>query len=48
MKIKGYRFWEEYFAYLAKGLKPVRPPARVWEIIQRRLLLTTPRDKMRH
>jgi anti-sigma-K factor RskA len=34
------RFWEERLMHLAKDLKPVQPPARVWPAIQRRLNLT--------
>jgi anti-sigma-K factor RskA len=34
------RFWEERLMYLAKDLRPVQPPARVWPAIERRLNLT--------
>jgi anti-sigma-K factor RskA len=33
------RFWEENLMPLAKGLRPVRPPARVWQGIRARLNL---------
>jgi anti-sigma-K factor RskA len=41
------RFWEERLMYLAKDLKPVQPPARVWPAIQRRLNLTTRHSPLR-
>jgi anti-sigma-K factor RskA len=33
-------FWEERLMYLAKDLKPVKPPAHVWTAISRRLNFT--------
>jgi anti-sigma-K factor RskA len=35
------RFWEDRLMHLAKNLKPVRPPARVWTAIQQQLNLTS-------
>jgi anti-sigma-K factor RskA len=34
------RFWEENLMQLAKGVRPIRPPPRVWEGIRARLHLT--------
>ena len=36
------RFWEENLMYLAKELRPIRPPAHVWQSIQTRLDLQPP------
>jgi len=33
------RFWEANLMQLAKGLRPVRPPPRVWQVIRARLNL---------
>jgi anti-sigma-K factor RskA len=41
------RFWEERLMQLAKGLKPVQPPAHVWQTIERRLNLTTVQRPLR-
>jgi anti-sigma-K factor RskA len=41
------RFWEERLMQLAKGLKPVQPPAHVWQAIERRLNLTTGQRPLR-
>jgi anti-sigma-K factor RskA len=41
------RFWEERLMQLAKGLKPVQPPAHVWQAIERRLTLTTGQRPLR-
>jgi anti-sigma-K factor RskA len=41
------RFWEERLMHLAKGLRPVQPPAHVWSAIQRRLNLTTRQPALR-
>jgi hypothetical protein len=43
-----YRFWDEYFKFLAKGHEPNRPHERVWLLIQKRLRLLPPRSKVRH
>ncbi len=34
------RFWEEHLMQLAKGLRPIRPPAHVWQGIRLRLNLS--------
>jgi anti-sigma-K factor RskA len=34
------RFWEEHLMQLAKGLRPIRPPAHVWQGIRARLNLS--------
>jgi anti-sigma-K factor RskA len=34
------RFWEENLMHLAKGLRPIRPPAHVWQGIRLRLNLS--------
>jgi anti-sigma-K factor RskA len=34
------RFWEENLMQLAKGLRPIRPPAHVWQGIRARLNLS--------
>jgi anti-sigma-K factor RskA len=34
------RYWEEHLMHVAKGLKPVQPPAHVWSAIRKRLNLT--------
>jgi len=41
------RFWEEELMHLAKGLKPLQPPAHVWSAIQQRLNLTANRSPRR-
>jgi anti-sigma-K factor RskA len=41
------RFWEERLMHLAKDLKPLKPPARVWAAISRRLNLTTRQSALR-
>jgi anti-sigma-K factor RskA len=41
------RFWEERLMHLAKGLRPVQPPAHVWPAIERRLNLTTRQPALR-
>jgi anti-sigma-K factor RskA len=33
------RFWEDHLMHLAKGLRPIRPPAHVWQGIRARLNL---------
>ena len=33
------RYWEEHLVHLAKGLKPVHPPAHLWPAILQRLQL---------
>lgn len=37
------RYWEERLMHVAKGLKPVQPPAYVWPAIHKRLNLTPDR-----
>jgi anti-sigma-K factor RskA len=39
------RFWEENLMHLAKGIRPIRPPPRVWRGIRARLNLTQPRRR---
>jgi anti-sigma-K factor RskA len=34
------RFWEEHLMELAKGLRPIKPPAHVWQGIRARLNLS--------
>jgi anti-sigma-K factor RskA len=41
------RYWEEHLMHVAKGLKPVQPPAYVWPAIRRRLKLTLDRSPRR-
>ena len=41
------RYWEEHLMQVAKGLKPVQPPAHVWPAIRRRLNLTPHRSPRR-
>jgi anti-sigma-K factor RskA len=41
------RYWEEHLMHVAKGLKPVQPPAHVWSAIRRRLNLTPHRSPRR-
>jgi anti-sigma-K factor RskA len=41
------RYWEEHLMHLAKGLKPVQPPAYVWPAIRKRLNLTLDRSPRR-
>jgi anti-sigma-K factor RskA len=41
------RFWEERLMHLAKGLRPVQPPAHVWPAIERRLNLETRQPAVR-
>jgi anti-sigma-K factor RskA len=38
------RFWEENLMGLAKGLRPIQPPAHVWQGIRVRLNLTRPQE----
>jgi anti-sigma-K factor RskA len=39
------RFWEENLMHLAKGVRPIRPPPRVWRGIRARLNLAQPRRR---
>jgi anti-sigma-K factor RskA len=41
------RFWEDRLMHLAKNLKPVQPPARVWTAIQERLKLASRQTALR-
>jgi anti-sigma-K factor RskA len=41
------RYWEEHLMHVAKGLKPVQPPAHIWSAIQKRLNLTPHRSPFR-
>ena len=41
------RYWEEHLMHIAKGLKPVQPPAYVWPAIRNRLNLTLDRSPRR-
>jgi anti-sigma-K factor RskA len=41
------RYWEEHLMHVAKGLKPVQPPAHVWSAIRKRLNLTPHRSPRR-
>jgi len=41
------RYWEERLMHLAKGLKPVQPPAYVWPAILKRLNITPNRAPQR-
>jgi anti-sigma-K factor RskA len=41
------RYWEEHLMHLAKGLKPVLPPAHVWPAIRQRLNLSPGRSPSR-
>jgi anti-sigma-K factor RskA len=41
------RYWEEHLVHVAKGLKPVQPPAHIWPAIQKRLNLTPHRSPRR-
>jgi anti-sigma-K factor RskA len=41
------RYWEERLMHVAKGLKPVQPPAHVWPAILKRLNLTPNRAPYR-
>jgi len=41
------RYWEEHLMHVAKGLKPVQPPAYVWSAIRKRLNLTPDRSPRR-
>jgi anti-sigma-K factor RskA len=41
------RYWEEHLMHLAKGLKPVQPPAHVWSAIRERLNFTPQRSPRR-
>jgi anti-sigma-K factor RskA len=34
------RFWEQHLMYFAKGLRPVQPPAHVWQGVRARLNLS--------
>jgi anti-sigma-K factor RskA len=34
------RYWEEQLVHIARGLKPIQPPARVWSAIRKRLNLS--------
>lgn len=39
------RFWEDNLIQLAKGVRPIRPPPRVWRGIRARLDLVQPRRR---
>ncbi|MFL6606040.1 MAG: anti-sigma factor domain-containing protein [Steroidobacteraceae bacterium] len=41
------RFWEENLMQLAKGIRPIRPSAHVWQGIRARLNLTTREPRRR-
>lgn len=41
------RFWEDNLMQLAKGLKPIRPPAHVWQAIRARLNLSRGKPRVR-
>ena len=41
------RFWEENLMQLAKGVRPIRPPPRVWQGIRARLNLTASEQRRR-
>jgi anti-sigma-K factor RskA len=41
------RFWEENLMQLAKGVRPIRPPPRVWQGIRARLNLTRSEPRRR-
>lgn len=41
------RFWEDNLMQLAKGLKPIRPPAHVWQGIRARLSLSRGKPRIR-
>jgi anti-sigma-K factor RskA len=41
------RFWEEHLMQLARGLRPVRPPAHVWPAIRSRLKLSQSEPRRR-
>jgi anti-sigma-K factor RskA len=41
------RFWEEHLMQLARGLRPVQPPAHVWPAIRSRLNLSQPESRRR-
>ena len=41
------RFWEENLMQLAKGVRPVRPPAHVWQGIRTRLNLSRNEPRQR-
>jgi anti-sigma-K factor RskA len=41
------RFWEDNLMQLAKGLKPIRPPAHVWQGIRARLNSSRDRPRVR-
>jgi anti-sigma-K factor RskA len=41
------RYWEEHLMHVAKGLKPVQPPAHVWAAIRMRLNLGAGRSSRR-
>jgi anti-sigma-K factor RskA len=41
------RYWEEHLMHVAKGLRPVQPPAHVWSAIRKRLNLTPGRSPRR-
>lgn len=41
------RFWEENLMQLAKGVRPIRPPPRVWQGIRARLNLTAGEPRRR-
>ena len=40
-------YWEEHLMHVAKGLKPVQPPAHVWSAIRQQLNLTPERSPRR-
>jgi len=41
------RFWEEHLMQLAKGLRPIQPPAHVWQGIRARLNLSRAEPRRR-
>jgi anti-sigma-K factor RskA len=41
------RYWEEHLMHVAKGLKPLQPPAYVWPAIRKRLNLPPHRSPRR-
>jgi anti-sigma-K factor RskA len=41
------RFWEENLMHLAKGLRPIQPPAHVWQEIRARLNLSRSEEPRR-
>ena len=41
------RYWEEHLMHVARGLRPVQPPAHVWPAIRKRLNLAPHRSTRR-